>query len=45
MMLSLVCMGDLAWDSYEPSEGKFDFGWFDNVMDQMSKAGIKVDHK
>ncbi|MFI5137974.1 MAG: beta-galactosidase [Sphingobacteriales bacterium] len=37
-----VRMGHLAWDSYEPSEGKFDFAWFDKVMDLMNKAGIKV---
>jgi len=40
--MTVVRMGHLAWDSYEPSEGKFDFGWFDNVMDQMNQAGIKV---
>jgi len=40
--LSVVRMGHLAWDSYEPSEGKFDFEWFDTVMDQMGQAGIKV---
>jgi beta-galactosidase len=38
----VVRMGHLAWDSYEPSEGKFDFKWFDNVMDMMNQAGIKV---
>src|SRR5450759_1650511 len=38
----VVRMGHLAWDSYEPSDGKFDFKWFDNVMDMMSQAGIKV---
>lgn len=38
----VVRMGHLAWDSYEPSEGKFDFKWFDNVMDMMNEAGIKV---
>jgi beta-galactosidase len=38
----VVRMGHLAWDSYEPSEGKFDFQWFDFVMDMMNKAGIKV---
>ena len=38
----VVRMGHLAWDSYEPSEGKFDFAWFDSVMDWMSQAGIKV---
>jgi beta-galactosidase len=37
-----VRMGHLAWDSYEPSEGKFDFAWFDKVMDLMNEAGIKV---
>lgn len=39
---TVVRMGHLAWDSYEPAEGKFDFSWFDQVMDEMSKAGIKV---
>ncbi len=38
----VVRMGHLAWDSYEPAEGKFDFQWFDAVMDMMNKAGIKV---
>ena len=39
---NVVRMGHLAWDSYEPSEGSFDFGWFDTVMDMMNEAGIKV---
>ncbi|MBN1973921.1 MAG: beta-galactosidase [Sedimentisphaerales bacterium] len=39
---NVVRMGHLAWDSYEPSEGKFDFEWFDDVMDMMNEAGIKV---
>jgi len=30
---NVVRMGHLAWDSYEPSEGKFDFEWFDNGVD------------
>jgi beta-galactosidase len=38
----VVRMGHLAWDSYEPSEGEFDFAWFDKVMDMMNEAGIKV---
>jgi beta-galactosidase len=40
--LNVVRLGHLAWDSYEPSEGKFDFAWFDKVMDMMNEAGIKV---
>jgi Beta-galactosidase len=39
---TVVRMGHLAWDSYEPSDGKFDFVWFDKVMDMMKEAGIKV---
>ena len=35
-----VRMGHLAWDSYESSEGNFNFGWFDKVMDLMNGAGI-----
>jgi beta-galactosidase len=38
----VVRMGHLAWDSYEPADGQFDFGWFDMVMDMMNQAGIKV---
>lgn len=37
-----VRMGHLAWDSYETSDGHFDFAWFDKVMDLMNGAGIKV---
>src|ERR1035437_5219273 len=40
--LNVVRMGHLAWDSYEPSEGQFDFDWFDKVMDMMNQAGIRV---
>jgi beta-galactosidase len=40
--LNVVRLGHLAWDSYEPAEGKFDFVWFDKVMDMMNEAGIKV---
>jgi beta-galactosidase len=40
--INVVRMGHLAWDSYEPTDGKFDFEWFDTVMDIMNLAGIKV---
>lgn len=39
---NVVRMGDLSWDSYEPSQGKFDFEWFDKIMDKMQAAGIRV---
>jgi len=39
---TLVRMGDLSWDSFEPSEDHFEFAWFDKVMDEMAASGIKV---
>ncbi len=39
---TVVRVGDLSWDSFEPAEGKYTFEWFDSVMDQMHAAGIKV---
>lgn len=39
---NVVRMGHLAWDSYEIADGKFDFTWFDKVMNMMNDAGIKV---
>jgi beta-galactosidase len=35
-------MGDLSWDSFEPSQGKFEFEWFDRIVDKMQAAGIRV---
>jgi len=39
---NVVRMGDLSWDSFEPSQGKFDFAWFDKIMDKMQANGIRV---
>jgi len=39
---NVVRMGDLSWDSFEPSQGHFDFDWFDRVMDKMYANGIRV---
>lgn len=39
---NVVRMGDLSWDSFEPSQGKFAFAWFDRIMDKMQAAGIRV---
>jgi beta-galactosidase len=40
--LTVVRLGHLAWDSYEPEDGKFRFDWFDQAMDLMEEANIKV---
>ncbi len=39
---NVVRMGDLSWDSFEPEQGKFDFDWFDKIMDKMQANGIRV---
>ena len=39
---NVVRMGDLSWDSFEPSQGKFTFHWFDRIMNKMQANGIRV---
>jgi beta-galactosidase len=39
---NVVRMGDLSWDSFEPAPGKFEFAWFDKIMNKMQAAGIRV---
>lgn len=39
---TVVRLGHLAWDSYEPKDGHYEFDWFDRVMDLMHGAGIGV---
>jgi beta-galactosidase len=39
---NVVRMGDVSWDSFEPSQGRFEFGWFDKVMHKMQANGIRV---
>lgn len=39
---TVVRMGHLCWDSYEPEEGVYTFEWFDRVMDLFDEAGIGV---
>lgn len=39
---NVVRIGDLSWDSFEPSQGKFEFAWWDNVVAKMHANGIRV---
>jgi beta-galactosidase len=32
---TMIRMGDLSWDAFEPTEGKFEFAWFDDILKQM----------
>jgi beta-galactosidase len=41
--VTLVTVGVFAWALLEPEEGRFEFGWLDNVLDLMHENGIKVD--
>ena len=40
--VNVVRMGEFAWGLYEPTEGRFDFGWMRRIMDLFGEAGIKV---
>lgn len=40
--IKVARLAHLAWDSYEPRDGQFEFEWFDTVMDLMAEAGIDV---
>ena len=39
---NVVRIGDLSWDSFEPSQGKFQFGWWDKIIAKLHSNGIKV---
>lgn len=41
---TMVRMGDLSWDSFEPEEGHFTFDWFDDALAQMHAAVIDIGH-
>ncbi|WP_100445066.1 beta-galactosidase [Glycomyces xiaoerkulensis] len=37
-----VSVGIFSWAKLEPEEGRFDFGWFDEVLDMLHEGGIGV---
>jgi beta-galactosidase len=39
---NVVRIGDLSWDSFEPSQGKFTFEWWDNLLVKLRDNGIHV---
>jgi beta-galactosidase len=41
--VSMVSVGIFSWARLEPTEGHYDFGWLDTVMDLMHEHGIGVD--
>lgn len=41
--VSIATVGVFSWAFIETSDGVFDFGWLDRVMDGLAEAGIAVD--
>lgn len=41
--VNLVSVGIFAWALLEPAEGRYDFGWFDRVLDLLHEGGVAVD--
>lgn len=41
--VGMVTVGVFSWSVLEPSEGVYDFGWLDDVLDRLHTAGIAVD--
>ncbi len=40
--VNLVSLGVFAWVKHEPSPGKYDFAWLDQVMDLLHAHGVRV---
>ncbi|WP_457963454.1 beta-galactosidase [Arthrobacter sp. D1-29] len=40
--VNFLSVGIFSWALLEPTEGTYDFGWLDEVMDNLASAGIKV---
>jgi beta-galactosidase len=41
--VTFVTVGVFSWALLEPQEGRYEFGWLDQVMDLLAEAGITVD--
>jgi beta-galactosidase len=41
--VNLVSVGIFSWALLEPSEGTYEFGWLDAVLDLLHESGIRVD--
>jgi beta-galactosidase len=41
--VNVATVGVFAWSMLEPSEGVYEFGWLDRVLDVLHSAGVAVD--
>src|SRR6478736_3271975 len=40
--VNFLSVGIFSWALLEPAEGQYDFGWLDEVMDNLAGIGVKV---
>ncbi|HSU47385.1 MAG TPA: beta-galactosidase, partial [Arthrobacter sp.] len=40
--VNFLSVGIFSWALLEPAEGHYDFGWLDEVMDNLAGIGVKV---
>ena len=40
--INSVSVGIFSWTALEPEEGRYEFGWLDDVMDRCAKRGMAV---
>ncbi|MDE8586141.1 beta-galactosidase [Arthrobacter sp. NQ4] len=40
--VNFLSVGIFSWALLEPAEGQYDFGWLDDVMDNLAGIGVKV---
>ncbi|MFF4618624.1 beta-galactosidase [Nonomuraea jabiensis] len=41
--VNLVSLGLFSWALMEPAEGRYEFGWLDEIVDRLHEAGVAVD--
>ncbi|WP_422934192.1 beta-galactosidase [Sinomonas sp. P47F7] len=41
--VNLVSLGIFSWALLEPEEGRYEFGWLDEIMDLLHENGVAVD--
>ena len=41
--VNIVSLAIFSWANLEPTEGAYDFGWLDEIMDLLHRGGIAVD--
>ena len=41
--VNLVSVGIFSWSRLEPTEGNFEFGWLDRVLDLLHQGGVDAD--